>query len=320
LLVEELNMRRCLYYLITVLLAFGLTLSSYSQSAKQRTFFIESQPDSPLLIRDLTATILPVNKYRISPKLEVAFYVENRSKKKIKDYQYQDPDENDLNYEDYNVRGFGGDLLPGESYLVKSTMTVEGNSLVYRIRDVKFEDGTSWKAKPFNAAKAKKSAPVIATVQKITENTKPKRILTREWSAPVFNDDVVKVINAEPQIIEGIKVQTRLHELKSELIDDVEFCPLPAEELEKIKKELPADIIYTEQNYIVKKFTTYEIKGRIFAYEIPYEAIDAETLYEIGVGFQSVYVDEDGSGYFKMRCSETELKSLPAWVKFQAGK
>lgn len=87
-------------------------------------------------------------------------------------------------------------------------------------------------------------------------------------------------------------------------IKEVENCAIPPD---KIAPPI-GEIAYVEQNDMVEKFTTYEIKGRIFAYIIPYEAVEAETHYEIGVGFQSVYVDEDRNGVFKFRCDEMDLK------------
>lgn len=314
-------MRRYFLYLAVALLTFGIGLSVYGQNSKQRSFFIELQPDSPLLIRNLTATILPVNRNRTTPSVEVAFYVENISKKKVKQYSYQDPAENDSNYND-EERGFNLEgLLPGESDLHKLSMTVNGESLVYRIKEVEFEDGTKWKAKPFNVMKAKKSAQIVPTVQKIEKNEKPKRTLTREWSVSIFSAGVVKVIDAGTKTIAGIEVQRKIRELKSERFDEEESCPLTAEEQERIDKNNalpPYERIYIEIDYIVEKFTTYEIKGRIFAYVIPFAGIEAETGDEIGVGYESIFVDEDGSGMFKLRCDERELKSLPRWVKMLA--
>ncbi|HEX8736649.1 MAG TPA: hypothetical protein VF721_15060, partial [Pyrinomonadaceae bacterium] len=83
------------------------------QELQQRSFFIELQPDSPILIRDLSAAIL--QKDNDYSEMEVIFYLENRSTKKIKRYSYQDPAEDGSNYKDYDERGAGGNLLPGES-------------------------------------------------------------------------------------------------------------------------------------------------------------------------------------------------------------
>jgi hypothetical protein len=322
-------MRRYFCYLAVALFVFGLfSLNSvqiaYGQKTKQRSFYIESQPNSPLLIRDLTATILPENKYRSLPKLEVTFYVENRSKKAIKRYAYQDPAENDKNYEDYQERGRSSTLLlPGESDFHKGGMSVEGESLVYRIKEVEFEDGTKWKAKPFIAAKAKKSAPVKAVVQPPIDNTIAKRILTREWTVPIFIDRVTKTLEGKSEVIEGITVQTKVHEIKPEYLDYVENCPPTTKEIEERDKALAerdSDVNFVEFDERVESFTTYEINGRVFAYAVPYESYDEETKDEIGIGFEKIYVDEDGSGVFKLRCDEMDLKALPQWVKELAKK
>ncbi len=314
-------MRHYLLYIVVILLNFALTLSSYGQTGRQRTFVTESQPDSPLLIKDLSAIILLPNKYRSSLGLGGAFYVENISKKKIKQYTIYKPAEKDLGSKnDRDSQAYITDLLPGELFLHRLRETVEGDSLIFRVKEVEFADGTKWTAKAFNAAKAKNSARITATAQKIEKNTKPKKIITREWGVPIFNDGVFKVINAEPQIIEGITVQTKLHQLKSERIDEIEDCHKSAEELEKINSEMPDEIIDDDEYYTIEKFTTYEINGRTFAFEVPYMEIETETEYIRGNGSQLIYVDEDGSGFFKKRCGTAWLEPLPEWVKFQAGK
>ncbi len=311
-------MRRWAFYLSVALLAFSQSIPFvYSQNSKQRSFFIELQPDSPLLIRDLSATILPNSKRIISPTMEVTFYVENRSEKKVLEYSFQDPAEDDANYEDYNVRGFDlQDLLPGESRRQKLTMMIEGKSLVYRIKEVKSEDGTKWKAKPFKSGKAKKSTRIIAIVQKSDDEQSKevivKRAVAREgWTSPVFADRVVKVLDGTAQVIDGVDVQIKLHELKKERLDMVESCDIQNDNLE---------IAYNELDYDVEKFTTYEVKGKIFAYEISYAFIQAEDGYEIGAGVTNSYIDEEGNGKFKLYCGKAELKSLPKWVKTLAMK
>lgn len=310
-----------LFFFITLLALVISTSRSTSivnsQESKQRTFFIELQPDSPLLIRDFSAKILSKDKYSSSPKMEVIYFVENRSKKHIKRYSYQNPAEDDVNYQDYEERGDGGDLLPGESHRRKSTMTVEGESLVYRIKEVEFEDGTKWKAKPFNARKAKKSARIIASTQKMrdrkSEELTTKRTVAREgWTSPIFADRVTKVLRGAPRIIEGITVQTKLHELKLERLDMVESCEIQNDS---------SEIAFIEFDYEVEKFTSYEVKGRVFAYEVDYALINAEDGYDIGARIGGFYVDEEGDGYFKLLCEDnSELRSLPEWVKNLAAK
>lgn len=314
-------MRFYFLFFITILaLGIGTSRSSSivnSQESKQRTFFIELQPDSPLLIRDFSAKILPKDKYSSSPTMEVIYFVENRSKKHVKRYSYQNPVEDDVNYEDYNEGGGGGNLLPGESERRKFTTTVEGESVVYRIKEVEFEDGTKWKAKPFNARKAKKSAPIIASSQKTgdgqSEERTIKRTVAREgWTSPIFADRVTKVLKGKPRIIEGITVQTKLHELKLERLDLVESCEIDQDSLE---------LAFNSEDYDVEKFTSLEVKGKVFAYEVDYALIEAEDGYDIGAGIGRVYVDEQRNGYFKLSCEyNTELKTLPEWVKKLAAK
>jgi hypothetical protein len=312
-------MRRFAFYLTFTFFVFGIFSSNsvqiaYGQKSKQRSFYIESQSDSPLLIRDLTATILPVNDFTSSPSLEVAFYVENVSNKKVKRFYYHSPAEKDFNYKENYIEGSGGpNLLPDEFIrLTTSWNDVDGESLIFRIKEVEFEDGTIWKAKPFNAAKAKKSSRITAVVQKLNDGTNPKRTLMREWMTLIIEDRVLRVFDAAPETIEGVKVQVKRHLLsKLERLDEVETCEIQNDELEKA---------YDKTDFDVEEFTTYEIKGKVFAYSIHYELIEAKNQYKIGAGIQQIYVDEDGSGYFKVRCNEMDLKSMPQWVKTLAEK
>ena len=211
-----------------------------------------------------------------------------------------------MNYDENEERGFNlRGLLAGESYLHKLSMNGEGESLVYRIKEVEFEDGTKWKARPFNAKKAKKSSPIIASVQKDADKQNSsisKRAITRDgWTSPIFADRVLKVLDGIPKSIEGIKFQTKLHELKSERLDMVESCDIQKDALE---------VSYNAFDYDVEKFTTYEIKGKIFAYEVDYALVDTEDGEDVGAEIGGIYVDEEGNGYFKLRCEDDRTKII----------
>ncbi|HEX8735098.1 MAG TPA: hypothetical protein VF721_07250, partial [Pyrinomonadaceae bacterium] len=174
-----------------------------------------------------------------------------------------------------------------------------------------FEDGTVWKAKPFDSIKAQKSTRFTAPPKKVNdaENQEQsvKRVVKQKWqTAPVFADRVTKIINAASKIIDGIEIQTKLNELKPERLDVVESCDAGRREDEATGTGLDFD---------VEKFTSYEFKGRIFAFEVDYELIAEKDQYEIGATIGRIYVDEEGNGNFKLRCSETELKKLPKWIK-----
>jgi hypothetical protein len=327
-------MTRFIAYLLAALFLCGILLhgfagTAHAQKSKPRNFYIESQPGSPLLIRDLTATILPKNKYRNEPEIEVVFYIENTSKKQIRGFIYggraaDGSDEVKSDEGEYNEGenfNWHSKLLPGELTRAKFTYPVEGVSIVYRIGSLTFEDNTEWDAKPFKAAKVKKSAPIVAAKQKFSAETKLKRILTREWTIPIFNDRVTKTLNGRPRVIDGIAVQTKIHEIEREDLGEVESCRV---EIPESKRLSAADRALMSQGppseNKVESFTTYEINGIIFAYIITYESVEAETGREIGVGFENIYVDEDGSGTFKLYCKERDLKTLPQWVKALAEK
>lgn len=289
----------------------GFAGTAHAQKSQARSFYIESQPDSPVLIRDLTATILPVNEFRSAPALEAFFFAENRSKKKIKVYSYQKLGEKAAEKAADLDERWGRNLLPGEFVRIKDNWDgMDGETLYYRISEVEFEDGTKWKAEPFNAAKAKKSARIKALPEK-PNNSNSFRTLSREWTTPIIADRVERSIETGDETIEGVKLQTKLHLMKPERLGLIETCKPESDQMERA---------YNDEDYDIEKFTTYEIDGKTFAYVIHYELIDAKNQFEIGAGIQNVYVDETGSGTFKLRCDVMELKSLPEWVKASAEK
>lgn len=318
-------MRRFTSYIAAVLLAFGVFTLQFERAAnaqKPRVFYIETQPDSPILIRDLEATVLPVNKSRSVPIVKVECFFENRSKKTIKRFSYQLPAENDNNYQDSNEAGRNGRVLPvGESEYQSIFVTIDSDSFVLRVKEVEFEDGTKWKAKPFNAATAKKSEAVKPVVEEPIDPNRTKRILTTEWTASIFTDRVTKTSDREPEVVEGITIQTKYHSIKEEIIDYVENCP-PSEEMIQERDEALRDSESTPIEYDekVSGFTTYEINGRILAYSISYSSVEEKTQESIGTGSQSLYVDETGGGTFKLRCDGIVIKTLPQWVKDLAKK
>lgn len=329
-------MRRFTKYIAAALLALGVFTFQFEKSAhaqqktKQRVFYIETQADSPIMIRNLSAVILPENSRRNAPEIEVALYLENKSPKKISLYTCEGLAADGSANDDPNG-GISLNLLPNELRRTTFTCPVAGKSLIYRIKSVRFEDGTEWKATPFNASKAKKSAPVTATTQQSSE---AKRTLAIEWTKPMFGDRLLKSFDGADVIIEGVKIQTKFHIMKPERLADVEDCPPTPEQwaeamknMEEAQKRMresneSAYFPDTEFNYDVNDFKSYSFGGRVIAYEIPYYLIEAETQTEVGVGMQNLYVDETGDGTFRLRCGEGEheLLPLPQWVKDLAVK
>ena len=277
-------------------------------------FFIESQPDSPILIRDLSAVIVPPNTYSPQPKIEVMLYFESRSKKAIKGYSYDMPKETEVK----DAGGSGGfsnlTLMPGESRRGKLTFALNGESVVFRVANVEFEDGIEWTAARYNGVKAKRSAGIVPKSKEAysaAETSAVKRTLARGgWAEPVFTDNVTKVISGKPRTIDGVEVQTRVHELKPERLGFVESCDIEKDQLAEAAEDL---------DFEVERFISYEFKGKIFAYEVAYDFFQ-EDGYEIGAGSSSFYVDETGTGTFQVICENRDLVSLPAWIKNLAAK
>ena len=274
---------------------------------KEATFFIEIQPDSPILIRDLSAKILPKNRFSES-KIEVIFYVTNKSEKKIEYYGIQTISNNICGeYEGTS----GGELLPNESKKISYQYPLGTISEIYRINDVRFEDKTKWTSKCLVSSKKMVSKGVKPT--KAENSPKPSMILRREFqTSPFFSDKILNVIEKEIQTIEELEIKIKKHELKTLRFDMIESCNSEINSFE---------IAYNEHDFDVDEILSYEFNGKIFAYNIPYQFITDEG-FEIGAGSASIFVDEKGDGIFKLQCNEQDnvfwLKTVPKWIKDSA--
>lgn len=176
-----------------------------------------------------------------------------------------------------------------------------------------------------------------AVAQESSEKKAEKRFLNetvkREtWSKPIFvnipskvspkkstmmhsssmNDSAIqddsKVSLKESLRIQGVEVFKKFHKFeKRQFFSMVESCEVENDALE---------VSYNEFDYLLDGFTSYEVKGKVFAYQANFWFIQPEDGYEIGAGILPIYVDEEGNGNFKLRCDDkTELKSLPKWIK-----
>lgn len=299
--------------------SIGADQSSKKPDSKQRKFYIQPQLDSPLLVRDLSAAIHQEkqNESKTQTIIDITFNIENRSEKIVSKYFWEHIPEDII---DCQCGGFDGrEFLPGESRLQKLTFIDDGDgkSIIFRITSVEFEDGKEWESASFEPKKwktqAKQVVPVTPKIEKSVDKkskeSATKRVLAKQWwTSPVISDQIIKTLNGKQLVIEEITVQTKLHQLKREILDLVESCYI---------EQNNEQITYNTLDFAVDKFTTYEVKDRVFAYEIPYELINAEDgQHEIGAGNRVIFVDEEGNGNFKLLCNENEeLESLPKWVK-----
>ena len=130
------------------------------------------------------------------------------------------------------------------------------------------------------------------------------------WTFPVFANQVAEISDGEPQTIEGIEVQTKIHKLTKEQLVFLESCNIDADERSIAKNE--------RRDYVIRSFWTYEIKGKVFAYGANFAIVDAENGFireRYGAMIVAFYVDENGDGKFEKRCGIMNLDTLPQWVK-----
>lgn len=270
-------------------------------------FYIEPQPDSPIVIRDFKAELVqnPGDVMAFN-RIRVLFYFENRSRKKIKTYLWDEPAPNESQWPSGGIASV--DLLPGESHRSKNTFhTQKGPSIVFRMTEVEFEDGTRWKARSYNKANALKTAPICVTREKWPLNREKRAMDADQWTSPIFADRIIKTIDGEQLSIEGVTVETKLFEIDRERLDSIRTCR-------------PDDILGVDNrraiDFDIEKYRTFSVRDRIFAYLIHYEFVDEKGQFEIGAGSGSFFVDMNGTGKFSLQCDDGNVvPSIPAWVK-----
>jgi hypothetical protein len=302
---------RFLTCLIFSLCIFQVILIAQNKSEKQNNgqakFYIENQPKSPVLIRDLEANILP-DLNNSENQIKISFYVQNRTKKKIKYYGVQEiQSPSDCKNES---RFITGNLKSGESRKMDFTYSRNDmTSITVRINFVRFADGTKWESKC-----SESSRPVLSkgvTAVRDTRSKQSQLVLRKEFqTAPFFADKILNVIDMDSKTIDGIEVKVKKHELKTLRLEMLESCSLERDNYETA---------HDENDFDIDEIYSYEFDNKIFAYEIPNQAVTGKEGYEIGVGFVSIYVDEDGNNNFKLQCEEndevSDLKVIPKWIK-----
>ena len=136
-------------------------------------------------------------------------------------------------------------------------------------------------------------------------------LIPGEWTSLPFAGAVVKVTAGKSVVIDGIKVRTKHHTLTKEQIVSAELCSY----LDGSGKLFP--VMDDWKLFGVKDFTTYEIRGRIFAYEVSFDFINAADGVRIGATRSEFYIDREGTGRFSIDCElkDFKLTTVPGWIK-----
>ncbi len=144
---------------ITIILAALLSViatvdgshQDLNSNAEQRQVSIEAQPDSPLLLKDLSTSLYSRSMDRPSYirgfDLDLTFYAENKSDKVIVAYTFAliEPD-GMSEVSTLRLRT----VVPYETTAEdSSSVRTKGKPLTLRLELISFEDGTTWKAKSF---------------------------------------------------------------------------------------------------------------------------------------------------------------------------
>jgi hypothetical protein len=114
----------------------------------------------------------------------------------------------------------------------------------------------------------------------------------------------------------GIRIQTRRHKLAQPMILPVNDC-VDGESYEKARAD---NIQYVA---IVTDFVSFEVKGKIFAYQVDYE-IGFTQQGAIAKRFQQplsfYYVDDSGDGDFELLKGPVATGLVPEWARDLAAK
>lgn len=143
------------------------------------------------------------------------------------------------------------------------------------------------------------------------------KILLREWRTnPILSEGVKETTETRVKVIEETQVQMKGHWLDKEQLLFMESCNPDFDKKESKNKN--------RMGFLLKAYATYEIKGTVFGYRMPlaYATTQNGRIKE-RAGAQRIanYIDEDGSGKFKLRCDKKlEITTLPEWVKTLAAK
>lgn len=109
----------------------------------------------------------------------------------------------------------------------------------------------------------------------------------------------------------GVEAQTRRHQLNEQAILSIDDCVDGA----TYEKGIADKVQYVA---IVRDFTSYEVKGRVFAYRVPYQigftkGGQLAERYSQTVSFY--YVDEAGDGEFELLTGPVAFGLVPDWAR-----
>jgi hypothetical protein len=160
-----------------------------------------------------------------------------------------------------------------------------------------------------------KGGKATRTPKSVPSRLKPKTSiqLTLECDAWSVSELLAKPseVKGHGSVNIGVEAQTRNHRLAQEFVLPIEDC---------VDGEADEEATASNMQYvaIVRDFTSYEIKGRVFAYQIGYEiglTKGGQIAKRLRVPVWFYYVDEAGDGTFELFRSSTRAGLVPDWVK-----
>ena len=148
------------------------------------------------------------------------------------------------------------------------------------------------------------------------QSAKPRQKTLKEdgWRVPGV-DEYRTVATVKERQVEGVEVTQKVFEIEARPVVDVDGNTVGnidqkginvSQEVAKKKKRL----------FDVRDFSTYEVKGRVFAYGVTLVPVVIENNLRTYAGgmYSLFYYDEDGDGRFETRYSGLPLPKTPTWV------
>jgi len=168
--------------------------------------------------------------------------------------------------------------------------------------------------------RSNKAQPTLATTH-LKSKLKPNTLLQlsiecNAWSIEALLRESSELKGRASVTIRKVEAQMKRHKLARPLVVQIEDC---------VDAEADEDAIDKGLQYvaIVKDFTSFEVRGRVFAYQVTYQVGFTKNgqitkHFEQPVSFY--YVDEAGDGGFDLLKRPVEFGLLPDWAQELARK
>ncbi|MBS1793267.1 MAG: hypothetical protein JSS81_05405 [Acidobacteria bacterium] len=126
------------------------------------------------------------------------------------------------------------------------------------------------------------------------------------WTGPAFAFAEISGQNSYDWI-DDVDTQTKRYSPEKAVLAHFEDCQMGSGNRAVTKNG--------RKDFVIKDFTTYETKDRLYAYLITGWAVTGPGENTAAAASSLIFLDEKGDGRFERRCGVEEVGSLPQWVR-----